>query len=161
MKNINHLKHLFILTFLLIRALISFAETPIDTCKSISTNIILTGQTVILNLKAKANLDSMCRMIKNNPLCKLRVESHGYANEADQQTSWDKLEAVRLYLRQKGVDKKRLVLSYGVEGDPDNVAVTTTTEEGPYWIPAPIPCYSLHLPRKKRCVDKHGHFIHG
>ena len=149
-----------IVQLLLIVSVDSLAQSSIDTCEPISVDIFFKGKNVRLTPRARAKLDSVYNIMKHDTICKIRVAGHGAANEEDQQISWDKVETVLQYLVGMGIDKNNFVLYYGIEGDPEIVNVASSKEEGPHWIPAPIPCYSLHLPRKQRCVDKHGHLLH-
>jgi hypothetical protein len=137
-----------------------FGQTFVDSCPPISADIVFKKGTVVLTPKAKIRLDSVYRVMKNYSACKISIEGHSGADEGAQQISWDKVASVVRYLRSKGLNKNNFLFSYGLDGDPSIVNITSSTEEGPDWVPAPHPCFSLHLPRKKRCIDTHGHMLH-
>ncbi len=111
--------------------------------------------TVFLNTLGKLTLDSIAKEIKRYKDCKIRVTSHSYASEEEYQRSWDKVVSVIKYLTSKGIDKNRLIFEYGVEGDPEKVILTVTDEQGPAWVPAPIPCFSYHKLTPRRCRHTH------
>ncbi len=154
------LKPLFILLITLTGATKDFAQISSDTCRYFSADVVFKKGTVVLSSVARAKLDSVVKKMKDFPLCKIRVEGHGTASEGAQQISWDKVASVVKYLRLKGTKKTNLLFNYGDKGDPSIVNITSSTEDGPDWVPAPIPCFSLHLPRKKRCADSEGTLLH-
>ncbi|WP_207632470.1 OmpA family protein [Foetidibacter luteolus] len=136
------------------------AQETTDSCTLITTEIFLAKNSIRLSNKAKARLDIVSKIIHRYPLTKILVKGQGNSSEGAQQISWDKAAVVIKYLWAKGVKKKNIVFNYGQNGNPDIVSITCIAEDGPEWVPAPHPCYSLQLPRAKRCVGADGEMLH-
>ncbi len=132
-----------------------------DSCKIPDLPFVpFKNEAVALSLKAKRILDTIAILHKYFPNCKIKVSSHSHANEGDYQRSWDKTYFVINYLRKKGIEKDKLIFEYGTEGDPEEIGLYGTMEDGPSWVPEPVPCFSLRLPKYKRCINKDGSFRH-
>ncbi len=58
------------------------------------------------------------------------------------------------------MSKHHFIFAYGQQGDALVVNISACMEDGFILVPMPAACYSLFLPRKKRCADAHGDFIH-
>ncbi len=113
-------------------------------------------KTITLGKKAKLQLDSTMKIAKQWPMCnKIRVVANGTSSEQSQQQSWDRVAAVIMYLRKRGIEKQRLIFVYGEEGNPNivNIQGCKQNDMGPWWTPPPHPRFSLH----KRKVTAFGY----
>ncbi len=103
--------------------------------------------TIFLSKKAKLQLDSAMKIAKQWPMCnKIKVVANGTSSEQSQQQSWDRVAAVIMYLRKRGIEKQRLIFDYGEEGNPNivNIQGVKQNDNGPWWTPPPHPEFSLH-----------------
>ena len=153
------LKQTIIFLGAILLATITTAQS-VDSCPPLAVDISFKYRSIYLSPKAKAKLDSVYTVMKNYPSCKIRVEGYGPPSEGEQQTSWDVVAAVIKYLIAKGISKENFLFVYGEEGNPLKVSISASMEDWGYWVPAPHPCYSLFLPRKKRCVKANGDLNH-
>lgn len=95
---------------------------------------------VRLDDAAKASLDAAVSQLNANPDCKVKLVGYGASNKRAQQLSWDRVNAVKTYLVQKGgISEGRIIFTYGYDGDAHTVDLQPTTEEGPSTVPAPHP----------------------
>ena len=95
---------------------------------------------VRLDDAAKASLDAAVAQLNANPDCKVKLVGYGASNKRAQQLSWDRVNAVKTYLVQKGgISEGRIIFTYGYDGDANTVDLQPTTEEGPSTVPAPHP----------------------
>lgn len=95
---------------------------------------------VKLNDAAKSSLDAAVAQLNANPDCKVKLVGYGASNKRAQQLSWDRVNAVKTYLVQKGgISEGRIIFTYGYDGDANTVDLQPTTEEGPSTVPAPHP----------------------
>ena len=68
------------------------------------------------------------------------MSGHGASTKQDQQTSWDRVNAVIRYLIEKaGISETRFIFVYGIAGDINTVDLSFTSEDGPQTLPAPHP----------------------
>jgi len=92
---------------------------------------------------AKRLLAVVADRMRNAPGCNVVVTGYCAGNKAEQQRSWDRVNAVINYLVEKeGVSGDRLIFKYGEEGgDCDTVDIRSANagEEGPNTVPAPHP----------------------
>lgn len=132
------------------------ADFESDSCSNHTLpHVRIKRGTVFLNPSGKVILDSIAKEIKKFKDCKIRVTGHSYASEEGYQMSWDRVVSVIRYLTSKGIDKNRFIFEYGVEGDPEKVILSMTDEDGPAWVPAPVPCFSYHKLTPRRCKHTH------
>ena len=111
-------------------------------------SITFKGRSVSLSSDAKALLASAAGNLRNNPDCKIAVIGYGESSKSAQQLSWDRVNAVIIYLVEKeGISSDRLIFRYGQTGGEENTVDMKdgTGEEGPNTVPAPHP----NLRRKK------------
>lgn len=95
---------------------------------------------VRLNDAANSSLDAAVAQLNANPDCKVKLVGYGASNKRAQQLSWDRVNAVKTYLVQKGgISEGRIIFTYGYDGDANTVDLQPTTEEGPSTVPAPHP----------------------
>lgn len=105
-------------------------------------SVTFTGRSVTLSNDAKALLASVAQKLRNSPTCRIAVIGYGMSSKAEQQLSWDRVNAVINYLVDKeGISSDRFIWRSGQEGgDPNTVDLRDATgEEGPNTIPAPHP----------------------
>jgi outer membrane protein OmpA-like peptidoglycan-associated protein len=99
-------------------------------------------KSVTLSNDAKGVLGSVATKMRNNPNCKVAVVGYGASSKAEQQLSWDRVNAVINYLVEKeGISNDRFVFKYGeMGGDANTVDLRDGTgDEGPNTVPAPHP----------------------
>ena len=85
-------------------------------------------------------LQKNAALIKGTPDCQIRVSGHGASTKQDQQTSWNRVNAVIRYLIEKaGISETRFIFVYGIAGDINTVDLSFTSEDGPQTLPAPHP----------------------
>ena len=105
-------------------------------------SITFKGRSVSLNNDAKALLAGAAQRIRDNSECKIAVVGYCASNKAEQQVSWDRVNAVINYLVEKeGVSADRFIFKYGQEGGDCNTVDLRdgSREEGPTTVPAPHP----------------------
>lgn len=105
-------------------------------------SISFKGKSVVLSKDAKTLLVSVAQKIKDNSDCKVAVIGYCASNKADQQLSWDRVNAIINYLVEKeGINADRFVFKYGQDGgDCNTVDIQDGTgDEGPTTVPAPHP----------------------
>ena len=99
---------------------------------------------LMLSSKNKLILDSVAKLAKFYPKCKIRVSNYSrILNEGDSQISWDKMTLVIVYLNKRGINRENLIYNYADDGDYRKVNLTFTTEAGLLFIPKPMPCFSI------------------
>jgi outer membrane protein OmpA-like peptidoglycan-associated protein len=99
-------------------------------------------RSITLSNDAKALLATAAQKIKDNPNCKIAVIGYCSSSKAEQQLSWDRVNAVISYLVDKeGINQDRFIFKYGeMGGDCNTVDLRDGTgEEGPTTVPAPHP----------------------
>lgn len=97
-----------------------------------------------LSAEAQAMLASTADRLKNNPICKLFITGYAQSTKADQQLSWDRVNAIITFLVEKqGIAAERLINKYGQTGDGDintiDFSATSENISGPNLVPAPHP----------------------
>jgi len=105
-------------------------------------SINFTGRSVSLSNDARALLASVAQKMRNSPTCVVAVIGYGQSSKAEQQLSWDRVNAVINYLvEREGISADRFIWRSGQEGgDPNTVDLKDATgEEGPNTVPAPHP----------------------
>ena len=105
-------------------------------------SITFKGRSVTVSRDAKALLASTAEKMRNNPDCKVAVVGYGESSKANQQLSWDRVNAVINYLVEKeGIGSDRFIFRYGQGGGEENTVDLKdgTGEEGPNTVPAPHP----------------------
>lgn len=105
-------------------------------------SITFTGKSVALNNDAKALLAGVATKMRDNSECKVAVVGYCASSKAQQQMSWDRVNAVINYLVEKeGINSDRLIFLYGQEGGDCNTVDLRdgTNDEGPTTVPAPHP----------------------
>ncbi|MDE1192150.1 MAG: OmpA family protein [Arachidicoccus sp.] len=95
---------------------------------------------VKLSDESKSTLDAAVAQLNASPDCKVKLVGYGASNKRAQQLSWDRVNAVKSYLVEKGgIAEGRIIFTYGYDGDANTVDLQPTTEEGPSTVPAPHP----------------------
>ena len=139
------------------------AQTEPDSCAKITLqDVHFKKSKVFLDEPAKLSLDSTIDKLQQYPGCRIKVISCGNASEEGQQISWDKTVSVIDYLIEKGINKKRIIFSFGQYGDPQIARIKMVDEDGPVWMPPPMPCYSYlkkYSGGGHRCRHPHGRGI--
>lgn len=105
-------------------------------------SVTFKGKSISLSNDAKALLASAAQKIKDNPNCKIAVIGYCASSKAEQQLSWDRVNAVISYLVDKeGINQDRFIFKYGETGGDCNTVDLRdgTGEEGPTTVPAPHP----------------------
>lgn len=105
-------------------------------------SVTFKGKSVSLSKDAKALLTGIGSKIRDNSECKIAVVGYCASSKADQQLSWDRVNAVINYLVEKeGINADRFIFKYGQEGGDCNTVDLKdgSQEEGPTTVPAPHP----------------------
>jgi outer membrane protein OmpA-like peptidoglycan-associated protein len=105
-------------------------------------SITFKGRSVTLSRDARALLASTAEKMRNNPDCKVAVVGYGESSKANQQLSWDRVNAVINHMVEKeGIGSDRFIFRYGQGGGEENTVDLKdgTGEEGPNTVPAPHP----------------------
>lgn len=100
------------------------------------------GKSVTLSKDAKALLASVAQKMKDNADCKVAVIGYCSSSKAEQQLSWDRVNAIINYLVDKeGISDSRFIFKYGETGGDCNTVDLQdgTGNEGPTTVPAPHP----------------------
>jgi outer membrane protein OmpA-like peptidoglycan-associated protein len=93
-----------------------------------------------LSKNAQAVLASAAAKLRATPACNVKVIGYGASSKSAQQQSWERVNAVIMYLVEKqGIAESRLLFVYAQDGDPNTVDLQGTTEDGPNSVPAPHP----------------------
>lgn len=92
---------------------------------------------------ASAQLATLASQMSANPTCRVVVTGAGNESKAQQQRSWDRVNAIIVYMTEKhGIDRNRFIFQYGQAGDPNSVMYRAALpgEEGPTGtVPPPFP----------------------
>jgi outer membrane protein OmpA-like peptidoglycan-associated protein len=106
-------------------------------------SINFSGNSSNLSNDAKSLLASVAARLRNNPGCRVVVIGYCQSSKAEQQRSWDRVNAVINYMVEKeGVSADRFIFQYGQEGGDCNTVdlrAANEGEEGPASVPAPHP----------------------
>ena len=95
-----------------------------------------------LNKDAEAVLSVVADKLRNNPNCNVKVVGYGSKNKAQQQLSWDRVNAIIRYMvEQQGIAESRFIFEYGrdTDGDVLSVDLIGTMESGPNTVQPPHP----------------------
>ena len=93
-----------------------------------------------LSKNAQAILAAAAAKLRATPACNVKVIGYGASSKSAQQQSWERVNAVIMYLVEKqGIAESRLLFVYAQDGDPNTVDLQGTTEDGPNSVPAPHP----------------------
>ncbi|MCW3073027.1 MAG: rane protein [Flaviaesturariibacter sp.] len=92
---------------------------------------------------ARSLMSSVAARLRNNPGCRIVVVGYCQSSKAEQQRSWDRVNAVINYMVEKeGIAADRFIFQYGQEGGDCNTVdlrAANEGEEGPTTVPAPHP----------------------
>ncbi|MBD0331598.1 MAG: OmpA family protein [Chitinophagaceae bacterium] len=106
-------------------------------------SITFSGNSRTLSSDARSMLASVAARMRNNPDCRVVVIGYCSSSKAEQQRSWDRVNAVINYLVEKeGISADRFIFQYGQEGGDCNTVdlrAAAAGEEGPTTVPAPHP----------------------
>jgi len=105
-------------------------------------SITFSGRSVTLSNDAKALLAGVAQRLRDNAACRIAVVGYCATNKAQQQLSWDRVNAVINYLiENEGIGSDRFIFKYGQEGGDCNTVDLRdgTQEDGPTTVPAPHP----------------------
>ncbi len=106
-------------------------------------SVTFAKNSVRLSDDAKRLLAVVADRMRNSPGCNVVVTGYCAGNKAEQQRSWDRVNAIINYLIEKeGVSGDRFIFKYAEEGgDCDTVDIRPANagEEGPNTVPAPHP----------------------
>jgi outer membrane protein OmpA-like peptidoglycan-associated protein len=106
-------------------------------------SINFSGNSANLSSDAKSLLSSVAARLRNNPGCRVVVIGYCQSSKAEQQRSWDRVNAAINYMVEKeGVSADRFIFQYGQEGGDCNTVdlrAANEGEEGPASVPAPHP----------------------
>jgi outer membrane protein OmpA-like peptidoglycan-associated protein len=101
------------------------------------------GNNPTLTSDARSMLASVAARLRNNPGCKVVVIGYCQSTKAEQQRSWDRVNAVINYMVEKeGLSADRFIFQYGQTGGDCNTVdlrAANEGEEGPANVPAPHP----------------------
>jgi outer membrane protein OmpA-like peptidoglycan-associated protein len=105
-------------------------------------SVSFAGRSVSLSKDAQAVLAGVAAKMRNNATCKVEVSGYGESTKAEQQLSWDRVNAVIKYLVEKeGISEDRFIFKYAQgQGDSNTVDLKDGTgEEGPNTVAPPHP----------------------
>jgi outer membrane protein OmpA-like peptidoglycan-associated protein len=106
-------------------------------------SITFSGNTVALSGDAKNMLASVAARMRNNPECKVVVTGYCSSSKAEQQRSWDRVNATINYMVQnEGISAERFFFNFGQEGGDCNTVdlrAAAAGETGQTTVPAPHP----------------------
>ena len=103
-------------------------------------SIFFKGGTIRLDKQVMLILNTISDKLKASPTCNIKLSGHGSADKDKQQLSWDQVNSAKNYLiENRGISSKRIIIEYGIEGEPNTVDMMGTTEDGPNTQPAPHP----------------------
>jgi outer membrane protein OmpA-like peptidoglycan-associated protein len=98
---------------------------------------------VTLSNDAQALLASVAARLRQNPTCRIVVTSYCASSKAQQQRSWDRVNAVINYMvDREGISADRFFWNYGQEGGDCNTVdlrAAGADEQGQTTVPAPHP----------------------
>lgn len=130
------------------------AQSNTNSCAMPPLPVIVFNKSVFLNAKSMQMLDTVLKIAKRNPTCKLKVMGYGASSYKEQSASWDRVYSVVKYLTKKGYKKDHIIFEYGMQGsDPNTVDLMGSTEDGPAMVPVPLPCMSKHPSVRKGCKN--------
>jgi outer membrane protein OmpA-like peptidoglycan-associated protein len=95
-----------------------------------------------LSKDAEAVLSVVAEKMKANPNCNIKVVGYGNKTKAQQQLSWDRVNAIIRYLVEKqGIAEDRFIFQYARDNDGDVLSVDLigTMETGPNTVQPPHP----------------------
>lgn len=120
-----------------------------DTASSCATtlgalpSITFAGNGATLSNDAKSLLSSVGARLRNSPGCRVVVIGYCQSSKAEQQRSWERVNAVINYMVEKeGISADRFIFNYGQQGGDCNTVdlrAANEGEEGPTTVPAPHP----------------------
>jgi OmpA-OmpF porin, OOP family len=90
----------------------------------------------------QSQLSNLAAQMQANPTCKVVIIGAGNSSKAQQQRSWDRVNAVIEYMSEKhGIDRNRFIFQYGAPGDENGVMYRSANagEEGPANVAPPFP----------------------
>jgi outer membrane protein OmpA-like peptidoglycan-associated protein len=106
-------------------------------------SVNFTGSSAKLSNDAISMLASVGARLRNNPGCKVVVVGYCQSTKAEQQRSWERVNAVINYMVEKeGLSADRFIFQYGQQGGDCNTVDlrgANEGEEGPANVPAPHP----------------------
>jgi outer membrane protein OmpA-like peptidoglycan-associated protein len=118
-------------------------KTQCSTLLGALPSIPFSGNNATLTNDARSLLASVAARLRNNPGCRIVVVGYCQSSKAEQQRSWDRVNAVINYMVEKeGVSADRFIFQYAQEGGDCNTVdlrAANEGEEGPTTVPAPHP----------------------
>ena len=106
-------------------------------------SITFTGNTVALTNDARSMLASVASRLRNNPECRIVVTGYCASSKAEQQRSWDRVNAIINHMvEREGISADRFYFNYGQEGGDCNTVdlrAANPDEQGQTSVPAPHP----------------------
>ncbi|RYZ23804.1 MAG: hypothetical protein EOO16_03410 [Chitinophagaceae bacterium] len=106
-------------------------------------SVTFSGNNPALTNDARSMLASVAARLRNNPGCRVVVIGYCQSTKAEQQRSWDRVNAVINYMVEKeGLSADRFIFQYGQTGGDCNtvdIRPANEGEEGPANVPAPHP----------------------
>lgn len=91
---------------------------------------------------AQSQLSTLASQMQANPTCKVVITGSGNSSKAQQQRSWDRVNAIIEYMSEKhSIDRNRFIFQYGQAGDANSVMFRSANpgEEGPANVAPPFP----------------------
>ncbi len=112
-------------------------------CGNIGSGALnFSGSSTRITPGMQAQLSNLAAQMSANPTCKAVVIGAGNTSKAQQQRSWDRVNAVIEYMSEKhGIDRNRFIFQYGQPGDANTVMYRSANsgEEGPSNVAPPFP----------------------
>lgn len=90
----------------------------------------------------QSTLATLAANMKANPTCKVVITGMGMGSKAQEQRSWDRVEAAINYLSEKyGIDRNRFIFQYGQPGSANTITYRAASEgeDGFSNVPPPFP----------------------
>ncbi|HEU4470488.1 MAG TPA: OmpA family protein [Flavisolibacter sp.] len=122
------------------RPMANACETSLGALPSVTFS---SNTSVALSNDARALLASVAARLRQSPECRIVVTGYCSSSKAEQQRSWDRVNAVINYLVDKeGISQDRMIFNYGQEGGDCNTVdlrAAGADEQGQATVPAPHP----------------------
>jgi len=122
------------------------AGTGVDACVAALgalPSITFSGSSVALTNDARSMLASVASRMRNNPECRVVVTGYCASSKAEQQRSWDRVNAIINHMvEREGISADRFYFNYGQEGGDCNTVdlrAANPDEQGQTSVPAPHP----------------------
>jgi outer membrane protein OmpA-like peptidoglycan-associated protein len=115
---------------------------PANACNIVPTTLEFDNNSAKFSAKVQAQLVALAAQMNASPSCKVVVAGNGNVSKSQQQRSWERVEAVIVYMSEKhGIDRNRFIFQYAQTGDANtvNYRAAAIGEDGPVTQAPPFP----------------------